>query len=905
MKTIYTGLLILFAHAVFAQALLKKEVTFTCTNESLSEALNDLASTYQFDIYGTEKIPNDISCQIVLEQENLAFVLQELLKSTEFGYMEFGDQAIIIAEKKVLKEQWNPEAFAARNQVQQTQEQQKQVYFIGDSQAKVSRQAQRITGRIKDAVTGEVLFGTTVYEPQSGKGAATDAEGNFTIELSPGLYELKIQSIGYEDLPVAVRVFTEGELELELTPTGYQLDAVTVSEQATDANVRDVNIGLQTLTTEKIKSLPSFLGEADVIKSLLTLPGVSTVGEGARGLNVRGGTIDQNLIMQDGAPVFNSSHVLGFFSIFNPDVVRSVDLYKGNIPAQYGGRLSSVLSVDIKNADTKTFKMRGGVGPVSNKLTLELPLIKEKTSLLIGGRSSESDWILRRINNSTVKNSSASFYDFTAKVSHRFSKGSNIDASVYQSRDRFVFGGRFGYAWGTRMATLRYNQLFNDKISGNIRAAVGELNNEFFQPSGQRGFTLTNGLSYYKVKPSFFFNNFAKHKIIAGSSWIRYLGQEEALTGFDEESDVTPDAIQRDSGEEFAFFINDEWKVNERISISAGLRYSAYRQLGTTRVTEYAEGQLVSPENAIGFTDYSKNELVQTYDGLEPRIAAVLRLGEEKSLKVSYNRSNQYIHLVSNTTVPTPVDIWQVSTSYIPPQRAHNFSIGYFQNFRNNDWESSFEAYYRSIESLVEYRDFAELLLNSTPETELLTGRGRAYGTELFLRKNTGKVNGQISYTFARSLRQSQSEFFEQTINEGRWFPSPFDQPHSVKCTFNWKPGKRSDISLNFVYNTGRPVTAPYTQYYLGSLIVPQYSERNQFRIPDYHRLDFAWTFRPRALRRKKYKDSITLTVYNLYARNNAFSVFFERADAATTQAFQLSILASAFPAITYNFELN
>lgn len=907
MKTIFTlFFLFLCLGNLTAQSLTDRKISLTATGENMMEVLTRLADRQQFDLYGSENISDTLTVRRNFTDEKLGAVLTALLADTRLGFMTFADQAVIIAPQDVLSEQWNPDLFnLAARPAQAGNAKQQTVIEIGDPDSPKTRAAQKITGQITDATTGEKLVGVTLYSAKEEKGTVTDADGNFLLELPQGVYRFDVQSIGYGEKTLDLRLFSDGNLPVELTPAGYQLDQVTVTDQADDTNIREVNIGLQTLTTDRIKELPSFLGEADVIKSLLTLPGVSTVGEGARGLNVRGGSIDQNLILQEGVPVFNSSHVLGFFSVFNPDAVRSVELYKGNVPAQFGGRLSSVLSVEIKNADNEEFKMRGGVGPVASRVTAEIPLVKQKTSLLIAGRASYSDWILRAVENEGVKNSSAQFYDVTAKLSHIFNQKSNLNASYYESRDRFVFAGEFGYGWKNRLISMRYNQLLTDKISGNIRVAYGSLRNDFFEPTGEQSFTLTNGLETYKIKPTLFFNNFAQHKITTGAEWTRYRGRDEILEKRTDESFILPDRAARDRGDEYAAFINDEWTVADFLSLSLGLRYVRFSHLGANELAQYAEGRPISEENIIGVRSYDKNEVITTYGGWEPRVAAAFQLGANNSIKLSYNRSAQYIHLISNTTVPTPVDIWQVSTPYIPPQRAHNFSVGYFQNLRRNKYEFSAEAYYRDIENLIDYRDFAELLLEDNLETQLLVGEGIAYGTELFLRKNGGKVNGQISYTYSRSLRRVRGDIPELTVNAGELFPSAFDQPHSVKATLKTVLGKRSDLTFNFVYNSGRPVTVPFTQYYLGTLIVPQYSERNGFRIPDYHRLDLAWTFRPNALRRKKYKDSFTFSLYNVYARRNAFSVYFERADLSTTQAFRLSVLGTVFPALTYNFELN
>ncbi len=718
-----------------------------------------------------------------------------------------------------------------------------------------------------------------------------------------GNYRIFIQSLGYRAREIEIGLSDSGILEFALLPQAYRLEAIVVEDRADDRNVRSVEIGLEQLASKDIQELPAFLGEADLVRSLLTLPGVTTVGEGAAGFNTRGGNIDQNLILQDGALLFNASHVLGFFSVINPDVIQSLDLYKGHIPAQYGGRLSSTLDIQLKRADPEVFKMSGGLGLVSSRLALETPILKGKTSLLMAGRTSYSDWMLGLVNDPDVSNSSASFWDVNAKLTHRFGNGSNVNLSYFRSFDRFRFSQDFGYSWKMQNAALEWNQLFSETFSGSLTAAYGILENRQFEPRGIEAFNLDNGLDYYKVKQHFLLSANNHHTLQAGASWVRYEGRPEVLEPRGNDSAVIPLEVEKDKGQEWAVYLNDEITISDRLSVSLGLRYAWYQQLGPRRIFDYEAGGPPSSETLVDSTDFDRNEVIETYNGWEPRVSARWQFDARQSVKLAYNRLFQYIGLISNTTAATPVDLWQVSTRHIPPQSSHNFSLGYFRNFNDNQWETSIEGYYRYLPTVIEFRDLAELFLNPQLETELLQGEGRAYGLELAINRPAGDLSWRFSYTLARSLRRVDGATRATSINNGDWYPSNFDQPHSIKLALNYELAPRSELGLNFVYRTGRPVTAPNSNFFLGEFVFPSFSDRNQFRIPDYHRMDISYTLRPNAIRTQRFKWDLTFSVYNVYFRENAFSVFFRKSQDRQSNAFRLAVLGTAFPAVTFNFK--
>ncbi len=806
--------------------------------------------------------------------------------------------------RQQLTQEFTQEYFINKNQVpENTGPAEYEILTLGDSAKIPPSGTVAIFGKITDAVTGEVLPGTTLYIEELDVSLVSDEEGKFRLSAPAGVYLAQIRFVGYEPMSQYVRVLSSQLWNIQLLPEAFELDEVIVRDESDNSNVASVQAGVERLSIQQIKQLPTFLGETDVIKSLLTLPGVSTVGEGATGFNVRGGSIGQNLIMQDEALIFNASHALGFFSVFNSDAIREVVLYKGSIPAQYGGRISSVLDVKLKGNNYDEFKGTGGIGLVASRLLLEGPIVRDKTSFLVGARSSYSNWILRAMRNPDLKKSAAFFYDVNAKITHRYGSGSSLALSYYRSFDNFRYSDQFGFAWGAQTLNFTWNQIYSPNVSSSLVVGYGSTVNESYIPEGAEASTLQNGPTYYKVKQNFFLTPFERHDINAGFEWIRYVSLPEVLEKRGSLSEISPQEIEKDDGQEFAGYINDEFALNDRISLGLGLRYSLYQQIGPLTVYSYAPNVPRQLGTIVDSTRYNSGEVIRTYNGWEPRLSMKVNLTANSSVKLSYNRLYQYLHLISNTTAAIPVDIWQVSTDYIPPQSAHNYSAGYFQNLRNNMWETSVEVFYRDIQNVVEYKDLPQLLLNPYIETETLTGIGRAYGAELSIKRMKGITTGWLSYTYSRSLSRVAGATSEESINQGEWFSANFDQPHNLNLSLSVQASRRSTFSFNFTYNTGRPIAAPVADYQLGTTVVPHFSERNQFRIPDYHRLDVSYTINSNIVRRKFLKGSFTFSVYNLYSRNNAFSVFFRRDLQSTNNAFKLSVLGSAFPSITYNFE--
>ncbi|MDW3194235.1 MAG: TonB-dependent receptor [Cytophagales bacterium] len=766
-----------------------------------------------------------------------------------------------------------------------------------------------LKGQIVD-VSGEPLESVVVLVNGANKAASTTADGRFEFKFPPGPYTLVFHRIGLKRLIKVVEIFKDGSVVIEMQDNTINLDEVTISGN-TDENVTGVTAGVSRMSIEEIERLPAFLGEVDVVKSLQLLPGVSTVGEGAGGFNVRGGKTDQNLILLNDGMIFNASHVLGFFSAFNPGVVEDFSLYKGFIPAQFGGRISSVLQVNMKEGNDEKLKFDGGIGIISSRMVIDGP-INDKTTFVLGGRASYSDWVLRTVQNLDVKNSDASFSDLNAIINHKFNNEHNVQLSYYRSRDFFRFSDQFGFDWGTDLFAAKYDGVLNPSLKTETSVSQGFYNSSRFDPEGIDAASVKNGVEYFQARQNFIVTPAAldQHTFNVGAQYVQYRIKPESSRPQTPESGIVPETVEKERGREYSLYINDEIEFTDRITLSLGLRYTLFQNYGPYTVFQYSDPNAPSIPTLTDTLQFSTGDLIKTYDGFEPRAALKFQLSPQSSIKMSYNRMNQYIHTVSNTTAQSPVDLWQPSNRYIPPQISDNFSIGYFQNLNDNQWEFSFDLFYKDSENLLEYKDFANLILNNHLETDLLSGQGRAYGSEVQIKRNYGKWSGWVSYTYSRTMVKIDNANPELTINRGEWYPTNFDRPHNLAVVSKLKMGQKSSFDANFNFTSGIPTNAIITAYQVDQQAVPHFSDRNEFRIPDYVRLDLAitvadniWKFERK--KPKRYEESMTFSIYNVLGRNNAYSVFFVRPEGTNglPKAHKFAVLGNALPAVTYNIK--
>ena len=761
-----------------------------------------------------------------------------------------------------------------------------------------------ISGYIKDIQSGEAAIGATVYIQEVGAGVSANLYGFYSISVPPGEYTLVFSYVGFETVTKKISAQKDVSVGLELKPSEVKLQEVVIEGDKRDQNVTSVEMSVAKMDVKTIKKLPAFFGEPDLIQSALLLPGVTNVGEGATGFNVRGGNVDQNLILLDGAPVYNSSHLFGFFSIFNSDAIQDFKLYKGGIPAEYGGRLSSVMDIHQKEGNSKKFTGTAGISTVATKATIEGPIIKDKWSFVASGRISYLGYMAKL--NPETRDNNIYFYDFNAKTNYIIDEKNRIFLSGYYGKDVLTFGEQaFGINWGNGTVTARWNHLFNNKIFSNLSFIYSNYDYNLGSDDENFSFNWNSKIINYNLKYDFTHYANTRNTIKYGVSGLMYDFRPGEVTagggtGFNNLK------VPHENALEIAAYASNEQKISGRLTLQYGLRYSYFVNYGEATINEYENGSPRDPENPnsingeneiIGTTEYSNWENIADFDAFEPRISANFMLNEKSSVKGSYNRTRQYIHLVSNTTASIPIDVWKPSGRYVKPSTADQVAVGYFRNFRNNDFEFSVELYYKAFKDLLDYVDGAELILNPQVESELIQGKGSAYGLEFQIKKKAGNTTGWISYTLSRTERQVKG------INNDEVYPANYDKPHDISIVLMHDFSEKIDVSGTFNYMTGRPITYPDGRYEIEGYVLPNYSNRNGARMPDFHRLDLALNYRPMRNPEAKIKGQWNLSIYNVYARRNAFSISFRQSqeNPYVTEAYRISIIGSVVPAIGYS----
>lgn len=763
-----------------------------------------------------------------------------------------------------------------------------------------------LSGYLRDASTGESLIGATAYIDELKQGAVSNEYGFYSLSVAPGRYTIKYSYLGLSSQEVLLDLLKGTVLDVELSDEVAELSEVVVVGEAEDKNVSQLEMSVNKLDIQTIKNIPSLLGEVEVIRSLQLLPGVTTVGEGASGFNVRGGSIDQNLILLDEAPVFNSAHLFGFFSVFNPDAVKDVKLYKGGIPARYGGRISSILDVRMKEGNSKQLNLNGGVGLIFSRLAVEAPIIKNKASFIVAGRRSYIDVLAQPFLNNDLDGSILNFYDLTLKTNYNINENNRVYLSGYFGRDNFGFGNAAGFNWGNSTGTIRWNHLFNERLFSNYTFFFSDYDYRIkFGDDAVNNFSWNANIQNFSVKPEFSY-------FISPENIFRFGGQSTVYT-FEpgnavgtSEGAVTDVSLPKKYALESAAYGEMEHNYSSGLSLNYGLRLSHFNYMGEGNAYTFEE--LVPGERKVprSVTKYEQWESIKTYLNLEPRASVKAQIGLNSSIKASYNRTTQYIHLISNTTASTPVDVWTPSTNNIKPQIGDQVAVGYFKNLLNNTYELSTEVYYKKMRNLVDYIDGADLLLNEFLEGDLLPGKGRAYGLEVLAKKVKGNFSGWLSYTLARTERLVAG------VNGDDWYPSRFDQLHNLSLSAFYNLNDRWSFSGTFVYNSGTPTTFATSRYEQQGYVVPHNAldVRNNVRIPDYHRLDLSATLKGKKKNeRDRWVGDLVFSVYNIYNRRNAFSTFFRQSPERpqpdvpiSTEAVRLSVVGSFIPSVSYNF---
>ena len=760
-----------------------------------------------------------------------------------------------------------------------------------------------LSGYVSDLDSDESLIGVSVLLPELNTGTITNEYGFFSLTLPAGVYTVQIRYLGFETLTRELSLNEDVNENFELTPQAEVLDEVIVEENIELLNVRNPQMSVNKLAINTIKKIPAVLGEVDVIKSITLLPGVTNAGEGASGFNVRGGAADQNLILLDEAILFNSSHLFGFFSVFNPDAIKDIQLYKGGIPASYGGRASSVLNIYQKEGNRKKFESQGGIGLISSRLLLEGPLKKEKSSFLIGGRSSYAHLFLPLIE--SVDNNKAYFYDLNTKLSYTLNDRNTIYLSGYFGRDVFDIDNLFDLAYGNSVANFRWNHLFSNKLFSNLSLIYSDY--DYTLDFGLAEFDWNLGITNFNFKYDFKHYLNDKTKLEYGLNGIYYKFDPGFIQPTAESSPVQARKLENKFAFENAVYAGVSYQLSSKINLQAGLRLSNFLRLGQ-KMNTYANdnpllyiesSQIYEEAQPTGSVTYSKGEVIKSFIYPEPRFSMAYQLDSDQSFKLSYNRMAQYLHLISNTNSPTPIDVWAPSGKYIDPQLLDQVAVGYFKIFDNNRYNLEVEAFYKTIQNRLDYIDGAELIANDAIEQILLTGQARAGGLEVLFRKNEGKLTGWIAYTLSRSEQQTPGRTSSEVgINYGNWYATPYDKTHDISITTNYDLNKRWNLNANFIYQTGQPITYPNAQYQFSGFSIPNFESRNSSRLPAYHRLDVSAVYSP-----KKRSGEWVFGIYNFYNRKNAASIRFqENLETGRNEALRLTIFG-IIPSVTYNFK--
>nr|WP_298995119.1 TonB-dependent receptor [uncultured Allomuricauda sp.] len=781
------------------------------------------------------------------------------------------------------------------------------IYFMGCALA-TAQTSHTISGTITDGSNGETLFGASVFLTGTTIGGITNEYGFYSITAPEGEYVLNISYMGYTDVNITINLNQDINQDVEIVEFSTELDEVVVTaEEPERAILRKPEMSVVKMNVGTVKKMPVVLGEIDILKSLQMLPGVTNNGEGTGGFHVRGGAQDQNLVLLDEAIIYNTSHMFGFFSVFNADAIKDMKLYKGGIPARFGGRVSSVLDIRQKDGNSKNFALTGGIGLISSRLTAEGPIFGDRGSFLVAGRRSYVDLILK----AAGEDNSVSFYDLNLKTNYSINRNNKLFLSGYFGRDAFNFSNNFENSYGNASGNLRWNHIFNDKLFSNLSLIASRY--DYDLNFDQDEFEWVSSITNYNLKYDLKYYLSDRFSLDFGVNGIYYDFDPGQVQPTAPTSPVNPLTLDQKRAFESGVYVSAEHKLTDKLTAQYGLRYSAFSRLGGQPITEYANGQPVvyNPTLgiyqrgvAIGETDFSKSETIKTFGNFEPRVSLAYLLDEDSSLKAGFSRAAQYIHLLSNTSSVTPLDVWTPSGPFIEPQLSNQYALGYFRNFMDKSYSLEVETYYKTVDNRIDYIDGSELIGQNTIETEILNGEMRAYGLEVLLRKNEGDFTGWIAYTLSKSEQRTPGGIAGGPgINNGDWYNTFFDRTHDISISGAYRLNDSWSFGTNLVFQTGRPVTYPNGQYQYEDLSIASYATRNSDRLPAYHRMDVSVNYVPKKYRSKRFKGEWVLSVYNLYNRRNAAAISFgQNLETGANEATRTAIFGIV-PSITYNFK--
>ena len=903
-KYLYISTIFIFyCLSVYAQ----QRVSVNIEDKAINELFEVIEQQTNYRIYCSPELSDSLKVTVNETNVEPLTLIQKTLQNTDYKISLFHNSVYIIKDRTLITSL--PENFYKKTDdktednlpvfEQETKATSETlIYAIGNPNTPSSTDV-IMTGIVTNFKTGEAMPGVTLMIDDPRTGTTTDAFGFYSIRLPPGRRELIIRAVGMKDSKRQLMLFSNGKLDIELEEQIFSLSEVTILSDRVD-NIRSVSGGMERLQMRTIKNIPTVLGEADILRIIMTLPGVKSAGEISSGFNVRGGATDQNLILYNDGIIYNPTHLFGLFSAFNPDVVDNMELYKSGIPAKFGGRISSVLDIKIREGNKKAFQGSASIGLLTSRLTLEAPLFKGKGSFIIGGRTTYSDWLLDRIpEKSGFSNGTAGFYDLIASANYKIDENNSLYLTGYYSSDRFNFTVMEKYAYQNANLSAKWRHIFNPKFTSSY-----VIGHDYYHHNTRdttdifNAFALDFSINQTYAKADFTYYLDSKHTVNGGYNGMLYSLSPGNYKPAHEVSLIRDDKLQIEKALESALYISDQWEFSPDWMVSAGIRYSMYNALEPRSFNVYSSGSLPSLETLIR-TDSVESGQLKTWHGPEFRLSLRYTVDANTSVKAGVNTMRQYIHKISNSTLMTPTDIWKLSDINIRPQTGVQYAIGLFRNFSQNTIETSVEAYYKTMNNYLDYRGGADLLMNPHIETEVAGVKGKAYGVELMIKKSQGKLNGWVSYAYSRTMLQRHKEFLSLG-NTSDWYPADFDKPHEVKFVGNFKLTHRYSFSLNCDYSTGRPITLPVSKYWYGGMQYVYYSERNKYRIPDFFRIDVSFNIEAGHHLTKLTHSYFNIGVYNLTGRKNAYSVYYVMEE-GLIKGYQLSIFGVPIPYASYN----
>jgi len=893
-KAYFLFLILLLVLSGMASAQKVDEITISGNfkNAPLIRFFEILQKDYGLNVYYKDAWIDQYTINATFDNNPLIRTLNSIFNEHDLTYEIFQGNTILI--------------FPRRLDTRKNIDEAGQVLIIGDPINLGRYKTAKISGLVLDGKTGDPLVGAVIFDRKLERGASSGKDGSFTLDLPTGEHTLQISYMGFQGYDKKINLIESGEVQFELFEESHNLEEVIVV--ADEYTASRTQTSLVQMSSKEIKNLPLLMGERDVIKSITMMPGIQTVGELSSGFNVRGGNSDQNLVLVDGSPVFNTTHLFGFLSMINPDLVEDMRVYKGGLPARYGERVASVMEVDFKDGNKELLQVYGGLGIINSRLAMDGPLTKNrKLTVTAGGRLSYTDWVLKQVPDKDISRSTTNFYDFSGKLTYKFDHNNSIKFMGYKSNDEFSTSSESINEYGNTLFNLEVRNKLGENIFGEVDISHSDYYFRLTDLADGKDFEayfLDNKFRYNSFKYNFIWHPSPIHNVHSGINLIHYKNNPGEISPYADTTIIASDRINTEKALEGALYASDEFTVLPGVTLNLGVRYSRFSYLGPTTVLLYDESQTKTPETVTGTLEFGNNEVVKTHQGFDPRFAFNYETPSSYSLKMSYQRTRQYINQISNSAVISPAEIWKTSDYHLEPLINDQLTIGLSNNNFLKEYQFSAEAYYKQLQNLIEYKNGAKVIMNKHLETDLIPSDGFSYGLELSLTKKQGRLTGWMNYTYSRTKRKTNGEFDEEQINAGKYYPSIYDKPHDLSVVATYNMSRRWRVSGNFVFISGRPVTLPEISYQYEGQTLVYYSDRNKYRMPPYHRFDLSVTFDENLRKKRMWKGSWTLSVYNLYGRKNPYSVYYRKSTGgdSTTSLYKLSVIGVPVPSLTYNF---